>query len=221
MRHLGPISWIAALSTWGVFFSSLRVSSRSCKPYIYRPHPVDLLVFLQCRISHNHIFYLTIHVDQRWFWSGWYQRKWPGTSILGRISLWISTRLNTQIPVLPGNWALIDLDTPQNAHTKPSWNGGPDMELVFSDEFNTPGRTFWPGDDPYWEAVDLHYWVSAVPFHRRSHVSQPPCQETNNLEWYSPEAITTQDGNLVVTLSQQQTHNLNYQGGTSNHVVPA
>jgi len=26
------------------------------------------------------------------------------------------------------------------------------MELVFSDEFNTDGRSFFPGDDPYWEA---------------------------------------------------------------------
>lgn len=32
------------------------------------------------------------------------------------------------------------------------------MVLVFSDEFNQDGRTFYPGDDPYWEAVDLHYW---------------------------------------------------------------
>ena len=32
------------------------------------------------------------------------------------------------------------------------------MQLVFSDEFNVDGRTFYPGDDPYWEAVDLHYW---------------------------------------------------------------
>lgn len=70
------------------------------------------------------------------------------------------------------------------------------MELVFSDEFNQDGRTFYPGDDPYWEAVDLYYWV------------------TNDLEWcvspcccemyrftdiyvssrYDPSAITTQDG---------------------------
>ncbi|KAH7887543.1 glycoside hydrolase family 16 protein [Phlebopus sp. FC_14] len=100
-----------------------------------------------------------------------------------------------QIPQIPGNWALIDIDTPKDAFTKPSWNGGPDMELVFSDEFNVPGRTFWPGDDPYWEAHNLHYWA------------------TNNLEWYDPEAITTQDGYLVVTLSQKETHNLNYQGG--------
>lgn len=63
---------------------------------------------------------------------------------------------------MPGNWALIDVNTPKEAYSKPSWNGGPDMELVFSDEFNVPGRTFWPGDDPYWEAVDLHYWVRAT-----------------------------------------------------------
>ncbi|KAG2156292.1 glycoside hydrolase family 16 protein [Suillus clintonianus] len=100
-----------------------------------------------------------------------------------------------QIPKIPGNLGLIDTDTPGNVFTKPSWNGGPDMELVFSDEFNTPGRTFWPGDDPYWEAVDLHYW------------------QTNNLEWYDPAAITTQDGYLVITLSQKETHSLNYQGG--------
>lgn len=43
------------------------------------------------------------------------------------------------------------------------------MQLVFSDEFNTDGRTFYPGDDPYWEAVDLHYWAV-----RRCH-DLPPC----------------------------------------------
>lgn len=35
------------------------------------------------------------------------------------------------------------------------------MELVFSDEFNVEGRTFYPGDDPYWEASDLWYGVTA------------------------------------------------------------
>lgn len=67
--------------------------------------------------------------------------------------------LPCQIPKIQGNIGLIDADTPKDVYTKPSWNGGPDMELVFSDEFNTPGRSFWPGDDPYWEAVNLHYWV--------------------------------------------------------------
>lgn len=33
------------------------------------------------------------------------------------------------------------------------------------------------------------------------------------MEWYDPAAITTADGNLVVTLSEKETHNLHYQGG--------
>ncbi|KIM91198.1 glycoside hydrolase family 16 protein [Piloderma croceum F 1598] len=99
-----------------------------------------------------------------------------------------------QVPSM-GNWGLIDTDTPTWAYTMPAWTGGSEMELVFSDEFNKDGRTFYPGDDPYWEAVNLHYWA------------------TNNLEWYDPAAITTADGYLVITLEEKQTHNLNYQGG--------
>jgi len=59
---------------------------------------------------------------------------------------------------MPGNWGLVDLRTPQEAYTKKSFGDGSDWELIFSDEFETDGRTFYPGDDPYWEAVDLHYW---------------------------------------------------------------
>lgn len=69
-----------------------------------------------------------------------------------------------QIPQIVGNHGLIDEDTPQEAYTRTSWNGGStEMQLVFSDEFNTDGRSFYPGDDPYWEAVDLRYWVSLSP----------------------------------------------------------
>ncbi|KAF8798720.1 glycoside hydrolase family 16 protein [Phlegmacium glaucopus] len=99
-----------------------------------------------------------------------------------------------QIPKF--NFALIDQDTPQAVYTKTSWaDGKTQMRLVFSDEFNTDGRSFYPGDDPYWEAVDLHYWA------------------TKNLEWYDPAAVTTQGGSLVITLSQKETHDLNYEGG--------
>ena len=38
-------------------------------------------------------------------------------------------------------------------------------------------------------------------------------QATNNLEWYDPSSVTTADGSLVITFSQQQVHDLNYQGG--------
>jgi hypothetical protein len=62
-----------------------------------------------------------------------------------------------QIPDLPNLPSLIDNDTDQQFYTKVASDGST-WNLVFSDEFNQDGRTFWPGDDPYWEAVDLHYW---------------------------------------------------------------
>lgn len=63
-----------------------------------------------------------------------------------------------QIPDVPGNFGLVDRDTPADAYTIKSYHTGDEMVLVFSDEFNDDGRTFYPGDDPFWEAVDLHYW---------------------------------------------------------------
>jgi beta-glucan synthesis-associated protein KRE6 len=69
------------------------------------------------------------------------------------------TNMFHKVPSM-GNWALIDIETPTSAYTRSGWTDETEMELVFSDEFNTDGRTFYPGDDPYWEAVNLHYWVS-------------------------------------------------------------
>ncbi|CUA69628.1 Beta-glucan synthesis-associated protein KRE6 [Rhizoctonia solani] len=100
-----------------------------------------------------------------------------------------------QVPVMSGNFGLIDLDTPSEAYTRVSIDDGSEWDLVFSDEFNTDGRSFYPGDDPFWEAVDLHYWG------------------TNNLEWYDPEAVTTGGGYLNITMRKMRTHDLNYQGG--------
>ncbi|KAJ6519664.1 beta-glucan synthesis-associated protein [Mycena sanguinolenta] len=106
------------------------------------------------------------------------------------------TNATGQVPLIDGNFGLIDSDTPKDAYTIDSYHSpGTKLQLVFSDEFETPGRTFYPGDDPYWEAVDLHYWA------------------TNNLEWYDPAGATTNNGALEITLSQKETHGLNYQGG--------
>ena len=84
-----------------------------------------------------------------------------------------------QIPNI-GPFQLIDRDTPSSAFTVNSLETGDSWELIFSDEFNNDGRTFYDGeiadsgvtapltdigDDPYWQAEDLHYW------------------QTNNLEW--------------------------------------
>ncbi|KAJ7364852.1 glycoside hydrolase family 16 protein [Mycena albidolilacea] len=98
-----------------------------------------------------------------------------------------------QIPLLTKFPSLIDPDTPASAYTYSGADGK--YDLVFSDEFNVEGRTFYPGDDPYWTAVDLHYWP------------------TQDLEWYDPAAVTTRDGKLVITLSEIDNHNLNFQSG--------
>ncbi|KAI0052470.1 glycoside hydrolase family 16 protein [Auriscalpium vulgare] len=104
-----------------------------------------------------------------------------------------------QVAAFP-NWpGLIDIATPQSAYTKPSYNDPTQQwELVFSDEFAVDGRTFNPGDDPYWEAVDLYYW------------------QTGDLEWYDPKQATTKDGYLRLTLETavpENNHNLSYVSG--------
>jgi hypothetical protein len=40
----------------------------------------------------------------------------------------------------------------RTGHDGNTWN------LIFSDEFNKDGRTFHDGDDPFFQAVDIHYW---------------------------------------------------------------
>jgi len=97
---------------------------------------------------------------------------------------------------------VIDVETPPDALTFTSASVDQSnrrtnrrYNLVFSDEFNTDGRTFWPGDDPFWEAVDM--WYGA----------------TFDYEWYSPEAVNTTDGSLVITMEEMPIHNLNFRSG--------
>jgi Beta-glucan synthesis-associated protein SKN1/KRE6/Sbg1 len=71
------------------------------------------------------------------------------------------TNSTGQVPKIANNVALIDIATPKSAYTKASYEDpSQQWDLVFSDEFNIDGRTFYPGDDPYWEAVDLYYWAT-------------------------------------------------------------
>lgn len=89
---------------------------------------------------------------------------------------------------------LIDPDTPNSAKTRTGFDGE-QYTLMFSDEFNIDGRTFYPGDDPYWEAVDLWYGV------------------TKDLEWYDPSQITTKGGSLQITIEESTDHLLQYKSG--------
>lgn len=61
-----------------------------------------------------------------------------------------STPPTTTIPLVPGGVPVIDPDTPVNVRTKTSLNDE-SWKLVFSDEFNKAGRTFYTGEDPFWQ----------------------------------------------------------------------
>lgn len=53
-----------------------------------------------------------------------------------------------QIPAIPGLPSLVDSDTPTDVYTRTGFDGN-EWTLVFSDEFNVDGRTFYPGgEDP-------------------------------------------------------------------------
>ncbi|KAG1843237.1 beta-glucan synthesis-associated protein-domain-containing protein [Suillus tomentosus] len=63
---------------------------------------------------------------------------------------------------------LIDPDMPGSAAARSGFDGLP-YELIFSDDFNTANRTFWPGDDPFWEAVNIKYGSTGDQEHGRMH----------------------------------------------------
>lgn len=97
-------------------------------------------------------------------------------------------------PTIPSFRTLIDPDTPKDAKFRVGADGE-EYQLVFSDEFNVDGRTFWPGDDPFWEASDQHYWP------------------TGDREWYDPDGAKTEGGFLnikIIKMDPDINHNLEY-----------
>ena len=143
--------------------------------------------------------------------------------------------INATGQVMEGRFSLIDKDTPQEVYTKLSPYDGRQLQLVFSDEFNVDGRTFWPGDDPFWEASDLWYWYEFELSFRNSlsdHVSgrhrtsngersgQVSCNSpkggAETVPRYDPQQLVTQNGSLVITLeaaNPEGNHGLSYKGG--------
>ncbi|KAK6204631.1 glucan synthase subunit [Scheffersomyces amazonensis] len=102
---------------------------------------------------------------------------------------------NYEYPLLSAiRTSLIDPDTPQSALTVQVRDGST-WKLVFSDEFNVEGRTFYSGDDQFFTAPDLNYAA------------------TKDLEWYSPDAVTTSQGTLNLRMDAFQNHNLFYRSG--------
>ncbi|GAA5898575.1 hypothetical protein JCM8208_004704 [Rhodotorula glutinis] len=126
--------------------------------------------------------------------AGWPVYRFAIDGSWNRAAMETLTNSTGQVPKIPGLPTLIDDATPMDAYERIGLDGE-EYKLVFSDEFNQDGRTFWPGDDPYWEAVDLHYWG------------------TRDLEWYDPDAVSTKDGNLVIELTQEPWNGLNFRSG--------
>ncbi|ODV91869.1 glycoside hydrolase family 16 protein [Tortispora caseinolytica NRRL Y-17796] len=91
--------------------------------------------------------------------------------------------------------SLVDPDTPDQFKYKYSSVTGKNYTLVFSDEFNLNGRTFYPNEDQFWEGVDLNYAA------------------TNDIEWYDPAALSTSDGTLNIRLDAIKNHDLFYRSG--------
>lgn len=197
--------------------SGLFAHSRGLVPYAYDPDTENLPE----EDDHLHEPDIKDKDDGTGFWSrrGWLNIGALGLLILALLALFIcypvvsyyqmdarnqrllagNTRTNgtsgipqpTEMFEMPD---MIDSDTPDDAKTRTGWDGE-EYVLVFSDEFNTDGRTFYPGDDPYWEAVDLWYWA------------------TRDLEWYDPGQITTRDGSLRIKMENTQTNGLEYKSG--------
>ncbi|RKP08190.1 beta-glucan synthesis-associated [Thamnocephalis sphaerospora] len=93
----------------------------------------------------------------------------------------------------PGNkW--IDPDTPDELKAK-KMEDGSEYKLVFSDEFNKDGRSFHPGKDKIWEAVNLHYW------------------QTGDYEHYHPDQVTTKNGSMQITIEKKRFGNQDYMSG--------
>ena len=78
--------------------------------------------------------------------------------------------------------AYIDPDTKTDDLVSKRRNDGKDLVLAFSDEFNTPGRSFAAGDDPHFSAL------------------QKPDDTNMAIQFYnsSKEYVTTENGNLVI-----------------------
>ncbi|EGW31666.1 uncharacterized protein SPAPADRAFT_62281 [Spathaspora passalidarum NRRL Y-27907] len=89
---------------------------------------------------------------------------------------------------------LVDPETPEDALFWKARDGSM-WPIVFSDEFNAEGRTFYPGDDQFFTAPDLHY------------------DATKDLEWYDPDAVTTANGTVTLRMDAFQNHNLFYRSG--------
>jgi len=90
----------------------------------------------------------------------------------------------------------IDPDTPEAGQTTHSLVDGRTLDLVFSDEFEIPGRTFDDGHDPRWTAINKNDYTNDA------------------LHYYDKDYVFTSNGFLNITTSAAHTP---YMGEDAHH----
>lgn len=207
-RSTNPFLIDADFSPFGGYPASsfpLHIDEKEPDDYLHNPDPIE-----DAKYDHNRMLYDLKNLDRRSTWG-----------LLGVIGLFIAaimifvvypaltysgvidagepvtyevlTRYKyPQLSAIRTN--LVDPDTPSKYHTRKARDGS-EWKLVFSDEFNKEGRTFYDGDDQFFTAPDVHY------------------DATKDLEWYDPDASTTANGSLVFRMDAYKNHGLFYRSG--------
>ncbi|GMF22778.1 unnamed protein product [Phytophthora fragariaefolia] len=113
--------------------------------------------------------------------------KAPAILTVAWLAIWLqclaakSSRLNdNRLVTQSGLKMWVDTDTPLDAYTWESSRGGT-WELVMSDEFNNPGRSFRPGDDHMWTSIEKPDGVNdamEVYVHNKTTTS---CEESSGI----------------------------------------
>lgn len=88
---------------------------------------------------------------------------------------------------------------PSSSPTETPTQSDRNFQLVFSEEFNTPGRTFADGSDPRWTAIDKNDYTNDA------------------LHYYSPDNAVTRDGYLVITTQPNDTEVIGYDDVKRKH----
>lgn len=205
---IDPFLQKAELSPFGGYPASqfpLHIDEKEDDDFLHNPDPIADADYDKNRFLHD-----MRHMDRRSFlgflgfaiffcaaaavfvvlpvltYSGTTSRPAPQRyEVLSRYSYPLSSSIRT---------SLIDPDTPSEHFTKKT-RSGDDWVLSFSDEFNAEGRTFYEGDDQFFQGADLHY------------------DATKDLEWYDPDAVTTENGTLVLRMDAMKNHGLLYRSG--------
>ena len=91
-------------------------------------------------------------------------------------SRWNENQLKTE----SGLQIWVDPETPQEMHTWET-SRGDTWELVMSDEFNTPGRSFRPGDDHMWTSIEKPDGVNAAMEFYAHNKTTTACDESTDV----------------------------------------